>query len=951
MDRTAEEWSTGGQEVISFGQFQFVPRERRLTKQGEPVKLGGRALDILHVLLENEGEVVGHKEIMARVWQGIFVEEVSLRVHMAALRKALDTGERGPRYLTNVPGRGYSFAAKTSRRSLENVASLAPLYPLPAALPHMVGRDEDIRLLCEKIPTERLVTLAGPGGIGKTTIALAVGRALLSIFDGAVCFVDLSRISDPSLVAGTVAVAFGLPVNPSSPIPSLVSHFRGRRTLLILDNCEHLVLEVASFTEEFLSQAKGLHILATSREILRAAEESVYRLGALDCPPANARLSAAEIVAFPSAKLFVNRLVQSGATIAVDDSNAAIIGSICRKLGGIALAIELAAGNASALGLKEAASLLDSQFALRWPGRRTAPPRHQTMSATLDWSYNLLSESERKVLRRLAMFSGSFTVDDACGVGSDAEVSSREVYDSIYGLVSKSLVNRDERDSGRHWLLETTRAYAILKLENAGEEGIFRRKYAQYFRDRLLEWHATRDDPNVARQTPSIVIDNIRDALRWAFGPDGDMALAVDLAAYSAAVWQGEGLFAECVGWMTRARAALGQANLQSTEQQLLIHTAAFFSMTWATGFPDSVQEEWIAALQLSTRKDVRWLILSSLCLWLFVMRQALYEDALVRAQRLVEIAKQTSDPGVSALANWTLGQTEHYMGRLGEARITLKRALDEDTEQSRRDLIRDTGWDRRSNCMAVAANVLWLQGFPDQARDWGSRAVDEARELGLATPLNTTMTWACLNKFLSDPDIDAVESDVVEFLEHARTHATPGFEGLALCLLGLCQTKRNDFDAAERLVAKGLELLAGAGFGMFPIIFRTHMCAAAIKANQVGYVRAVLTTIEAEDRNPEDWYKSEILRVKGLFELAGENREAAEALFLQSIDVAQKQGALSWELRTAMDLARLRVSCGQTREAIDDLSRIYARFTEGYETRDLVSARCLINDCTAATQ
>jgi predicted ATPase/DNA-binding winged helix-turn-helix (wHTH) protein len=950
MPRTAEEWSTGGQEVISFGPFQFVPRESRLTREGEPVKLGGRALDILHVLLENEGEVVGHKDLMARVWPGLFVEEVSLRVHIAALRKALDAGDGGPSCLTNVPGRGYCFVAKTARTSPEGVAPFAPLYSLPLAPSRMVGRDEDVRLLCEKVRTQRLVTVAGPGGIGKTTVALAVGHALLSIFDGAVCFVDLSRISDPSLVAGTVAAAFGLPVSPSSPIPSLVSLLRGRRTLLILDNCEHLVLEVASFAEELLGQAANIHILATSRETLRAVDEHVYRLASLQCPPDTARLSPTEIVAFASVKLFVDRLAHSGTAIAVDDSNAAIIGSICRKLGGIALAIELAAGSAGALGLEETASLLDSQFALRWPGRRTAPPRHQTMSATLDWSYNLLSESERRVLRRLAVFSGSFSFDDARGIGSDAELSSAEVYDAIDGLVSKSLVTGDEHDSGHHRLLETTRSYAILKLENAGEEAIFRRKHARHFRDRLLEWHATRDDPTVA-QTPAIDIDNIRGALGWAFGPEGDLALAVDLAAYSAAVWQGEGLFAECVDWMTRARAALGQANLESTEQQLLIHTAAFFSMTWAAGFPNSVQEEWITALQLSTREDVRWLILSSLCLWLFVMRQALYEDALIRAQRLVEIAKQTSDPGVAALANWTLGQTEHYMGRLGEARITLKRALDEDTEQSRRDLIRDTGWDRRSNCMAVTANVLWLQGFPDQARDWGSRAVDEARELGLATPLNTTMTWACLNKFLSDPDIDAVESDVVEFLEHARTHATPGFEGLALCLLGLCQTKRNDFDAAQPLVAKGLELLAEADFAMLPTIFRTHMCATAIKTNQLEYARSVLSALEAEDRNPEDFCKSEILRVKGLFEFARGNREAAEALFLQSIDVAQMQGALSWELRSAMDLGKLHNSSGRTREALEVVARVYGRFTEGFETSDLLSARRLIDGWSAATR
>jgi predicted ATPase/DNA-binding winged helix-turn-helix (wHTH) protein len=951
MLRTVEERSTSGQEVVSFGPFQFVPRDRRLTKQGEPVKLGGRALNILHVLLENEGEVVGHKELMARVWQGVFVEEVSLRVHMAALRKALDTGESGPRYLTNVPGRGYCFAAKASRTSLENVAPLAPLYLLPAALSRIVGREEDVREICKKIAAERLVTVAGPGGIGKTTVALAVGHALLEIFGGAVCFVDLSRVVDPNLLARTVTAAFGLPVNSPSLIPSLVSHFRARRTLLILDNCEHLALEAAVFAEQLLAEAVNLHILATSREILRAADECVHRLASLESPPGNARLSAGQIAAFPSVKLFVDRLTSSGAAITLDDSNAAIIGGICHKLGGIALAIELAAGSVGTLGLKETASHLDSQIALRWPGRRTAPPRHQTMSATLDWSYNLLSGSEKKVLRRLAVFAGGFAFSDVRGIVADAELSGEDVNEAIAGLLAKSLATGGERSSGGYRLLETTRAYAALKLREAGEESTFHRKYTQYFRDLLFEM-AVAENESLAKQQSGIDIDNIRGALRWAFGPDGDLRLAVDLAAYSAAAWVGKGLFAECADWMARAMAALTETKLEGSEQQLLIHIAATSCMIFASGFSDRVREEWVRAVDLAiSLKNVHLQMFSLLALWAIEERAPRYRDSLVQARNALEVAKQSLDPGAGAMAYWMMGTTERHLGRLEDARTHLQRVLDTDTEQSRDRQLRDTGYDRRIDSMVEMSSLLWLQGFPDQARNWGSRAIDEARELGLAIPLSAAMTWPVFNKFLLEPDIDAVERDTVELLEHARTHTAVAYEGFGLCILGLCQTKRAEFETAKPLVAKGLELLAESHYGVFHTILRTLMCEAAIHADQLAYARALMTTVEAEDRNPEHWCKSEIFRVKGLLAVADGNLDIAEALFLQSIDLAHMQGALSWELRSVMDFGKLYNSTGRTREALEVVTRVYGRFTEGFETLDLHSARRLIDDWTAATQ
>src|SRR5258708_18855775 len=297
--------SQHAQEVISFGPFRLYPSERVLKKGDKPVKLGSRAFDILLVLVQHAGEVVGHKELVAKVWPGVFIEEVSLRVHIAALRKALDTGEAGMRYLTNVPGRGYCFVAPTSRERVESSVPAADisnaLYQLPARLTRMVGREEAVREICLKVMAERFVSIVGPGGMGKTTVALAVAHALLMEFRGAVCFVELSPLSDPQLLAGTVASAFGLPVQSQDPIPGLVSHLRGKRVLLILDSSEHLISQSAVVAGRPFGNVPDLHILVTSREILRAQGESVHHLSPLEIPPDNPNLTAAEMLDFPAA--------------------------------------------------------------------------------------------------------------------------------------------------------------------------------------------------------------------------------------------------------------------------------------------------------------------------------------------------------------------------------------------------------------------------------------------------------------------------------------------------------------------------------------------------------------------------------------------------------------------------------------------------------------------------
>jgi DNA-binding winged helix-turn-helix (wHTH) protein len=422
-------------DVISFGPFSLVASERLLTRDGVPIELGARTLDILVALASRPNEAISKRDLLARVWPDVTVEEGSLRFHIASLRKALGDGKDGARYITTLAGRGYCFVAPISRSSERSDIPQAftanfPQINLPSRLNRMVGRGDDLRMIASQLTVTRFVTIIGAGGVGKTTVAVAVGHELIGAFTGAVLFVDLGMLSDPSLVATAVASMLGLSVQSDDGTPSLIAYLRDKRILLILDTCEHIIEAVAALASRIFDAAPQVHILATSREALQVEGEHVYRLDALACPPDAPGLTAAFAQTFPAPQLFVERAVASGARLDFSDAEAAIVVSICRKLDGVALAIELAARRVEAYGLQQTAALLDQRLTLLWLGSRTAPPRQRTLHATLDWSYGLLSELERMVLRRLAIFVGHFTLDAAyarCGVGSRDQRDHRSI--------------------------------------------------------------------------------------------------------------------------------------------------------------------------------------------------------------------------------------------------------------------------------------------------------------------------------------------------------------------------------------------------------------------------------------------------------------------------------------------------------------------------------------------
>src|SRR5580693_1181746 len=393
--------------VASFGLFRLFATERQLKKGDEPVQLGGRALDTLIALVEHAGEVVSQKELLSRVWPGVTVEEANLRGHIASLRRALGDGREGARYIVTVRGRGYSFVAPVTaaapRSSPPREATVSdPLQRLPPRLTRMIGRDDTIRALSAQLMTYRFVSIVGAGGVGKTTVAISVAHALLDGFNGAVFFVDLAALTDPKLLPTTVASALGFMAQTHDPLRSLPAFIGEKKILLVLDNCEHVIDSAATLAERVVGETPQTHVLTTSREALRVEGEHIHLLYALECPPEEGGMTAAAALKYPAVQLFMERAAASGHDAVLSDIDAPIVATICRRLDGIALAIELAASHAGFFRIRGIAELLDNRFSLVWHGRRTALPRHQTLNAMLDWSFNLLSEDEKVVLGRLS---------------------------------------------------------------------------------------------------------------------------------------------------------------------------------------------------------------------------------------------------------------------------------------------------------------------------------------------------------------------------------------------------------------------------------------------------------------------------------------------------------------------------------------------------------------------
>jgi predicted ATPase/DNA-binding winged helix-turn-helix (wHTH) protein len=465
--------------VLRFGPYAFHQRQRLILDGDRPLRMGGRALDILQVLVERAGHVVSKDELIAHVWPTSVVEEINLRVHIAALRRALGDGQNGQRYIVNIPQRGYSFIAPVEPVPAGTLVSIETVqkhqHNLPARLTPVTGRDSIVGSLVRQLPVRRLMTLVGPGGIGKTTVALRVAELLLQHYEDGVWLVDFAALDDPARVVDHLTQTLELEVGTTLDV------LAQRHSLLVFDNCEHLLERCRTLVEDLLASAPRLSILVTSREPLLATGETVQRLPSLAVPPVSALHSVAEVMGYSAVQLFVSQARARQHGFALREQDLKAVREICRRLDGLPLAIELAAAQIDALALVGLQAQLDNCFQLLTQGRRTAVPRHQTLKAALDWSYERLSGLEQTVLQRLSVFKMSFTLDAAIGVSSCEVLKPNQLAVLVQALVAKSLLSMDQVNGiTRYRFLNTTRTYALEKLEFSGHLRTFERRYSHY---------------------------------------------------------------------------------------------------------------------------------------------------------------------------------------------------------------------------------------------------------------------------------------------------------------------------------------------------------------------------------------------------------------------------------------------------------------------------------------
>jgi predicted ATPase/DNA-binding winged helix-turn-helix (wHTH) protein len=892
--------------------------------------VGGRALDILIVLVEAAGQVVARDELMARVWRKVVVDEGSLRVHVAALRRALGDDGEVRRYIVNAPGRGYSFVedvqplAPSSAAKTHSAADPRPRH-LPPLLVRVIGRDDAMAQVVATVAEERFVTIVGAGGIGKTTVALAAATRLAASYRDGARFVDLAPLTDPKHVAPQLASA----VSDTPPLVSgdvdLGDLLADRQMLIVLDNCEHVVHAVATVVEVILSAAPGVRLLATSREPIRAAGECVLRLSPLDLPPISVPLTARQALGFSAVQLFAQRTASSVATFELTDEDVPLVTDICRQLDGIPLAIELAAGRVAQLGLRGLSARLADRFSVLTKGRRTALPRQQTLRATLDWSYELLSGDQQAVLRRLSVFAGAFSYDSAVAVCEDD--LSADPCDAIDELVLKSLITIDTGGEVMCYrLLEVTRAYALEKLKDAGELAIATRSHAQHVCSvfERLEADAPPDgavgDVGYARW-----IDDIQLAVQASFRTLRDPGLGMRLLAATAPVWYQRSMMDE---YRARAEEALEKAGDQAEQPDATLMRLwhSLGHCYWHIRGPvPEVARAFGRAYEIARRlQDANFERLAVWGLWVERAGSGDYVAALGFARQLAALTPPGIEPEVEVRSRLIMQLSLHLMGDQASSRdeaitiLSLSRRPDDQRALGRFQL------DPRSEANTVLARALWIQGCPDQALAVAAEAVQSARLAQHDLTLSYALFGQCAVLLWCGrwADLGQQAEALLEVTTHRR--------------LSYWKAWGQTFKDAHALAANGVIVA-----GWRNPVTGPHQLELMATVSHALLDGDALVRAEAGHC---PWSAPEVFRAQGEKLLhQGAPPQEAQRWFVRALDLARSSQALSWELRAATSLARCWLNQDRRDEATALLAGVLERYTEGFDTLDVQSARAII--------
>lgn len=911
-----------------FGPFELIPERSVLLQDGENVHVGSRALSLLTILVQNKGTLVSGADLTAQIWPDTNVGEANLRVHLAAIRKILSEGGCPDGCIVTLPGRGYQFTLPvTLRKTTDHQNGRSHI---PRLLAKLIGRDQVVQEILSDLTDHRLISIVGSGGIGKTSVALAAAERALEMYPDGAFFVDFTSLTASSPLTFALASSLQLPASSGIDETGVLDYLRQREALIVFDNCEHVIESAASFAEKVLRECPDVHLLATSREPLRAEGELVKRLLPLQAPSlGDSSLTAVEALAFPAVQLFVERALSGVAGFSLTDEDAPALALLCNKLDGIPLAIELAAARIDLFDIRTLTNQLEDCLEILTRGRRTAQERHRTLRATLDWSYGLLSDGEQLLLARLSVFRSEFDRDAALMVATDHVMTRGRIMESLPNLVAKSLlVMSNERSIPVFRLLDSTRAYAAEKLGDGPGANSVRRLHAEYIRNKTLSLAPTNGFVVKSHQeSHSKMVDELRAAIAWAFSAKGDAELGIEVIASSAYLWFQLSLFEEFKVHTDRALEAMsGTPSASRAELRLLLARgpALYETLGAVPELFSTATRTLELAKQLHDRLGTSGALHN---LWRYHHGLGEYRQSLDVALQIEEyVAGDSQQVWWNPLKALSL----LYLGRLKESRSVLAEIEDLVT-------ISDEGirgaydYNLAVLVKGTLARVLWLQGFTEDAVRAAEESVTAAIETKQSVAICFAVSISGCPVNLWSGNLETAERNLSLLQEHSRLSSSVYWKQYVdVFRLGIAaakdQPENRQFRAGRQQSHwdyRHWENFSVLGLGFAPVLL-----------------------VQRAKSDSSWWCAPEILRLEAM-RIHREGKTQAKSdicqLLQQSLELAQHQQALSWELRTATSLLELAQTGDEIKQARRLLKETMSDFEAGFDSYDFRRAEALL--------